>query len=160
MKSLYINEIEEENIQTLLDFVCNTEEKIHIYIDSHGGSCHLFTIFLNVINKNKDRIVLYASGFLDSMAFHLFFRYEGERCVLPYATARLHYSGGDVRIMSNGKIEYREEKIYKKYHLENYNFEKELFEKLNFSKKELSELENGDDFILPNSRLIELNKKL
>ena len=158
MKNIYLYKIDSENLPDFLDEI-GVEGKKVIYIHSGGGCCACFTAVLHALNNQKDDVRLVACGNIDSMAFYLFFKFKGEKEILPYATARLHYTGRDYRVMSNGRMEYESDRLYKKASKVDYEREKLFFKNLGLDNKEMGKLERGDEVILSNLRLEELLKK-
>lgn len=106
MKALYINgDIDDTVVNTFFnDFnKVPPKEKIVIYISSIGGFDHQSITIIDLINNNKNRIELVASGFIYSAAFNIFFFSKCKRRLLPETVGMAHFAKQSFEIDETGK---------------------------------------------------------
>lgn len=155
----YLNSIDGEKDESCKDFLnfINNNKKIKVYISCNGGSNHTTHAIIDALNERKDDIELHVCGFLSSNTFMIFFKFKGKRTLGYESSSYLHYSGGDMRIMSNGKKEYAQDRYDSKFARTIYKRDKKFFEDLGLNKTEMNKLEKGDTVFLDYNRLQELN---
>ena len=87
-------DLSEATLDTLVGAYNNleAEEELIIYFTSGGGLTKVAEVFVDLINRNKDRTTLIGYGDICSSAFHAFYLSECKRELLPGAYGMYHQS--------------------------------------------------------------------
>lgn len=92
---LYSEEITAKPIKDLIDWIEKTEyievKKI-IYFNSGGGEGEIADVITDILNRNKNQIILCAFKFIGSAAFDVFYNFEGEKKIMFGTKGMTHFT--------------------------------------------------------------------
>lgn len=121
------------------------DELLHIYLNSKGGGVDEMNAMIDVINENRESIVLHGYGDLCSCAFELFFSVECERHLLKGTRGMFHQSEMVLDINEDGKPSGAEDKFRHKYMKSMKTITMDYCDILNFTKKEKKQIKKNKD---------------
>ena len=93
---IFHQELNEQAVTNLINDLDNIDEHINLYLTSPGGSIIYYRPLINYLNSRKDEITLIANWEISSGAFIVFFKFEGEKRILPNTTAMIHLTTADL----------------------------------------------------------------
>ena len=87
---IFHQELNEQAVTNLINDLDNIDEHINLYFTSPGGSIIYYRPLIDYLNGRSDEITLIANWEISSGAFVVFFKFEGEKRILPNTTAMIH----------------------------------------------------------------------
>ena len=136
------------------------QEIISIYFCSQGGVLEDSEVIIDIINKNKNRIVLYAFGELASAAFIIFYRVSCEKHIMDYTIGLAHLAMMAVPSNQSG------ESIPDSFNTFSYqelvrtkDTIIDFYKKVGLNAKEMSTLTKGKDVYFGTERLKQLYER-
>ena len=156
MKYFYFNDLFEENKTTkdFIDFINENQDELTIFLNSGGGNSNIKQVLLDILNENKERIMLKASYFIGSNAFRLFFEFEGKKKIMDATYGMFHLTIMEVATLENNET-VESDKMTKENML-NFYFETIKFcERIGMTEEEIQKIKEGKDVYFNNKRLRE-----
>lgn len=156
-----VGEIDENAVSKLINFLddSNTDyslEKDVIYLMSEGGFYDDGIMMVDIINRNKDKIILIGCGTLQSAAFEVFFKAECEKHLLPGTRGMFHQANIEVCLNEKWKPASDQDKALKNYMTEFMSDRtKALCKALRMTAQEKRLIEYGEDVWFSYSRMLE-----
>ncbi len=128
-----------------------------MYLNSSGGMVKFAEAILDILNKNKDRLVLTGFGELSSCAFDVFFNAECKKELLGAVIGMYHQSNIKVHYDERGKIQADYDKMMMLVGKTEYRaVTKKTCRITGMNRKELAQITQGDDVYFSPVRMREM----
>ena len=136
----------------------NTDDQLHIYLNSRGGDVSIGFAIIDFINERKDNIEIIGYGELLSMVFHIFFETTCKKRLIRNTIGMTHLSSCSYNLNSNKNMIDSSDKIYYANMKESDEEAFPFLENLSLNKNELKSIKNGKDVYFNYKRMQELLK--
>jgi ATP-dependent protease ClpP protease subunit len=106
-------EINDTFLEAIINAFNNLSEKdiLHLYINSEGGDHDIMAVASSVINRNKERTILYGWGQLYSSAFELFVRAQCKKHIVGSCIGMYHQVSTPIYVGFEGKPSHIEDVV-------------------------------------------------
>ena len=144
----FSDDINVENVNTLVEKLQAVEGKIRLYFSTDGGDPSSMNFLLNFLNSRKEYITVVVTDRCYSAGVDIFVLFEGRieiedlDCMLFHVMDRQRYSYRVDGYTSDPKILAKQDKEY------NINFAKKIKKKGLLTDKQLKQFLNGRDVIV------------
>lgn len=152
---IYNQELEEQSINSLINEIDNAEEFVDLYITTPGGSKNCYEPLIDYLNSKKELITLIANWEISSGGFLLFFKFQGEKKILPGTTAMVHLTTSSLDAREFLQQRSRTISVWKKLQ-EVWEAEIEYYRMLGIRTDKLNLISTGHDIYLGYSELSEI----
>lgn len=156
----YSGAITDENISEVLEAINNipNDESITIYLDSEGGECTAASVLLDVIDENKDRIILKPLWVIASSAFNICYNTKAKVKLLGDVWGAVHVTSklSEFRdVLNPEEFDHHYAKWYRK------DFKKDVKElsALGLDEKEIDQIKQGKTIIINPTRMQTIFKR-
>ncbi len=140
------------------DALDNYDDSLRIYLFSNGGSISVSLALLDLVNKNREKVIIYG-GSINSACFDLFFKAKCSKYIMPMADGMYHQTKMAIDINEDGNPTYfhgaHNKKWLKRLHEETIMFATAL----KFTPAEIKSLKKGDELYFMEERLYQFLKE-
>ena len=131
--------------------------KVSVYLNSVGGRVMFAEAILDIINKNKDRVVLIGFGEICSSAFDVFFNASCKKELLGAVIGMYHQSTTKVYSDERGKVQSDYDKMMLLIGKTEYRaVTKKTCRIVGMNRKELVQITQGEDVYFSPQRMREM----
>ena len=107
------SEITDSFLEAIINAYNSLQENdiLHLYVNSEGGDHDIMAVTSSVINRNKERTILYGWGQLYSSAFELFIRAQCKKHIIGSCIGAYHQVSTPIYVGFEGKPSTTEDQI-------------------------------------------------
>jgi ATP-dependent protease ClpP protease subunit len=155
------SDITPEALNELINAINSLESKdfLNVYFTCpRGGDFDVARAMIDLINRNKDKIVLYCYGSLVSSGMYIYLWSECQKVILPDTRGMIHLPRMKVEIIaSNTRSNSMDDFATKELDMSIDRIIDSL-KGLGLTKKELKEIEEGKDVYFSYERILKINE--
>jgi hypothetical protein len=155
MKLIFNQELDDQSVRNLIDEIDNADDFVDLYFTTPGGSAICYNALLEYLNSKKDQITLIANWEISSGGFLVFFKFKGEKRIIPGTSATIHLTTSEIDARDFLKERSRTIMIWKKLQ-DIWKLENEFYFKLGIKPDKRNLISTGHDVYLDYSELEEL----
>ena len=152
----YESSIDTQYVEKLIEFLNTNTWPITIYFASGGWCAVGGRTMINMLNSEKERITLIATGKLMSNAFNIFFSFEWKKSIEYTILGMYHQATVDISINMKCNPAYQSDKSYKLWIASYLEQSQEICRISGMNKSEIQKWNKWDDVYFINTRMQEM----